>query len=240
MQFDLVLRDGTIFDGSGGDCRGRAIAPGLIDMHSHSDWILPNADHGAVLAPLVEQGITTLVGGNCGCSPAPYLDANRSLLPRLCRMLHDQDLDYGWSGMGEFLGALDTRGIALNLAQLVGHGTLRAAVKGLDPSPATPEDERQMADLARSALDEGAIGLSTGLGYAPGIFASPEELIAVTEPLAERGGVYTSHARSYIALQPDPASARSPIRRRRPRTSSRWTRRRRSTGPTAFRFSTRT
>ena len=90
MQFDLVLRDGTIFDGGGGegvqgsvaisdgriaavgdlgsatarseiDCRGRAIAPGFIDMHSHSDWILPNADHGAILAPLVEQGITSLV-----------------------------------------------------------------------------------------------------------------------------------------------------------------------------------
>jgi N-acyl-D-amino-acid deacylase len=236
MDFDLILRDGIIFDGGGGegvpgsvavadgriaavgdvgpararseiDCRGRAIAPGFIDMHSHSDWILPQANHGAVLAPLVEQGITTVVGGNCGCSPAPYRGANRELLPRLCRMLHDQELDYGWSGMGEFLDALEARGVALNLAQLVGHGTLRAAVKGLDPAPASPEDERAMADLVRAALEEGAIGVSTGLGYAPGIFASADELIAVTRPLAERGGIYTSHARSYIALQPDPEAA---------------------------------
>jgi len=182
------------------DCGGRVVAPGFVDMHSHSDWVLPQPDHGDVLAPLLEQGITTLVAGNCGCSPAPYLDGNARLLPHLGRMLHDHDLDYAWSGMASWLATLETRGLALNVAQLVGHGTVRAAVKGADPGAATPDELARMADLVRASLDEGAIGLSTGLGYAPGIFADTEELIAVTRPLAERCGVYTSHARSYVAL----------------------------------------
>jgi N-acyl-D-amino-acid deacylase len=229
MDFDLILKDGTILDGTGAvgsngsvavrdgriaavgnlgaaraattlDCTGKVIAPGFIDMHSHSDWVIPNADHGAVLAPLLEQGITTIVGGNCGCTPAPFLPGNRTLLPLVGRMLHDHDLDYGWQGMGDFLATLERQGLALNLAQLVGHGTLRAAVKGIDPTPATAEQIAAMADLTRAALDEGAIGLSTGLGYAPGVFADTNELVGVTAPLKERRGVYTSHARSYIAL----------------------------------------
>jgi N-acyl-D-aspartate/D-glutamate deacylase len=229
MDCDLVLRNGLILDGSGADgvrgsvlvkdgrivgvgaehgagarqvvdCTGKAIAPGFIDMHSHSDWVLPQPDHGTVLAPLLEQGITTLVTGNCGCSPAPYVPGNRALLPLVGRMLHDHDLTYAWEGIGGFLDTLERQGLALNVAQLVGHGTIRAAVKGLDPGPATPDETAAMADLVRAALDEGAIGLSTGLGYAPGVFADEAELLAVTRPLAERRGVYTSHARSYIAL----------------------------------------
>lgn len=231
MHFDLILRGGTILDGTGADpvvgsvavqgdrlaavgelgdataereldCTGRAIAPGFIDMHSHSDWVIPQPDHGRVLAPLLEQGITTLVAGNCGCSPAPFVASNRKLLPLIGRLLHDSDLDYGWTGVGDFLASLEERGIALNVAELVGHGTLRAAVKGGDPTPAIPPELAQMADLARAALDEGALGLSTGLGYAPGVFANTDELVAVTRPLAERGGVYTSHARSYVAHHP--------------------------------------
>ena len=229
MAFDLILEHGTVLDGTGRDgfpasvaiadgriaavgvlddasaarrldCTGQVIAPGFIDMHSHSDWVIPQPDHAEVLAPLLEQGITTIVAGNCGCSPAPYLPGNQALLPLVGRMLHDHDLDYGWSGMGSFLAALERRGLALNVAQLVGHGTVRAAVKGAEPGPATPGEVAAMADLVRGALDEGAIGLSTGLGYAPGVFADLDELLGVTAPLQERGGVYTSHARSYIAL----------------------------------------
>jgi N-acyl-D-amino-acid deacylase len=229
MHFDLVLDGGTVIDGSGRegfsgalgiaegriaavgdlgaadaarriDCSGKVIAPGFIDMHSHSDWVLPQPEHGDVLAPLLEQGITTLVAGNCGCSPAPYLPGNSALLPLIGRMLHDRDLDYAWTGMASYLTTLEQRGLALNVAQLVGHGTVRAAVRGVQPGPSAPDEVAAMADLVRAALDEGAIGVSTGLGYAPGVFADPDELLGVTAPIAERGGVYTSHARSYIAL----------------------------------------
>src|SRR2546422_4488803 len=235
MAFDLILDHGTVLDGTGRDgfpasvaiadgriaavgvlddasaarrldCTGQVIAPGFIDMHSHSDWVIPQPDHAEVLAPLLEQGITTIVAGNCGCSPAPYLPGNQALLPLVGRMLHDHDLDYGWSGMGSFLAALEQRGLALNVAQLVGHGTVRAAVKGAEPGPATPDEVAAMADLVRAALDDGAIGLSTGLGYAPGVFADLDELLGVTAPLKERGGVYTSHARSYIALGQSPTN----------------------------------
>ncbi len=182
------------------DCVGKVIAPGFIDMHSHSDWVIPQPDHGAVLAPLLEQGITSVVVGNCGFSPAPFLPGNRHLVPVMGRLLHDRDLDYRWESMGDFLALLERQGLALNVAQLVGHGTVRAALKGIDSSAASPEEIAAMADLVRAALDEGAIGVSTGLGYAPGVFATDEELLGVTAPLKERGGIYTSHARSYIAL----------------------------------------
>ncbi|HVM95039.1 MAG TPA: amidohydrolase family protein [Candidatus Acidoferrales bacterium] len=229
MECDLILRHATVVDGSGAepvtgdvavdggsiravgslgdlkganevDCTGKVVAPGFIDMHSHSDWVAPLPEHGDVLAPLVEQGITTMIGGNCGCSPAPYLPSNKKLLPLVGRMLHDHELDYGWSSMGSFLDALEQRGVVLNIAQLVGHGTVRVAAMGSSQAAANAEQIAAMADLLRAGLDEGAIGFSTGLGYAPGVYADTNELVGITAPLKERGGIYTSHARSYIAL----------------------------------------
>src|SRR4030095_14877455 len=123
MTLDLILSKGTVRDGTGRDgfvasvavrdgriaavgdlagasaartvdCTGKVVAPGFIDMHSHSDWGIPQSDHGPVLAPLLEQGTTPIVAGNCGCSPAPYLPGNRALLPQVGRMLHDRDLNY--------------------------------------------------------------------------------------------------------------------------------------------------
>jgi N-acyl-D-aspartate/D-glutamate deacylase len=240
---DLIIRNASVYDGSGVepftadlgiragkieaigdladvqaaqtiDAEGLAAAPGFIDMHSHSDWVLPQPHHGEVLAPLLEQGITTLVGGNCGASPAPIVPGNEGRVKAVGRMLHDQALDYAWTDMASFLDLLERNGIALNLAQLVGHGTIRTGVKGGAPEPAADDEIAAMADQVRDALDGGAIGFSTGLGYAPGVFADTEELIGVTAPLAERGGIYTSHARSYVALarHDDPDQTPSNIR----------------------------
>jgi N-acyl-D-amino-acid deacylase len=236
---DLIIRSATIYDGTGRmpyqadlgvangriaaigdlgetdgaevvDGSGLALAPGFIDMHSHSDWVLPQAHHGRVLAPLLEQGITTIVGGNCGSSPAPIVPGNTQRVSNVGRMLHDDALAYDWSDMGSFLERLERQGIALNLAQLAGHGTIRSGLKPDPTAPATPDEIAAMADAVREALDGGAIGLSTGLGYAPGVFATAEELIGVSAPLRERGGVYTSHARSYVASRPRSAPDDAP------------------------------
>jgi N-acyl-D-amino-acid deacylase len=240
---DLIIRDATVYDGTGAaprridlgvrdgriaalgdladveasesvDASGLALAPGFIDMHSHSDWVLPQPHHGRVLAPLLEQGITTIVGGNCGSSPAPIVPGNAARVRSVGRMLHDESLDYAWTGMASFLALLERQGIAVNLAQLAGHGTIRSGVKGGAPEAASPAEIAEMADHVRDALDGGAMGFSTGLGYAPGVFSNIEELIGVSAPLRERGGVYTSHARSYVAVAPrdDPDATPSNIR----------------------------
>ncbi len=231
MHMDLIIRDALIHDGSGAparrgdvgvragrivhigdltdidaaeivDAAGLALAPGFIDMHSHSDWVLPQPHHGQVLAPLLEQGITTIVGGNCGSSPAPILPGREGRVRNVGRMLHDEALDYGWTDMASFLGLLERQGVAVNLAQLVGHGTIKSGVMDRVDEGAAPEQVAAMTDAVREALDGGAIGLSTGLGYAPGVFSDTDELVAVSEPLKERGGLYTSHARSYVAVVP--------------------------------------
>ncbi len=137
--------------------------------------------------------------------------------------------------MASYLGALATRGLALNVAQLVGHGTVRAAVKGRAPGPASPDETARMADLVRAALDEGAIGLSTGLGYAPGVFADLDELLGVTAPLARARAASTRRTRaatSRSTIAPRPTS-------RRP-TCWRSTRPPRCGARTASRCSTRT
>ena len=241
-RLDLIITHALVYDGSGApprrvdvgvsrgrlevigdlaaveagevvDAEGLALAPGFIDMHSHSDWVLPQIHHGRVLSPLLEQGITTIVGGNCGSSPAPILPGRESRVRNVGRMLHDEALDYGWTDMASFLELLERQGLAVNLAQLVGHGTIKSGVMENIIEPAADDQVSAMADAVRAALDGGAIGLSTGLGYAPGVFSDIEELVAVSAPLAERGGLYTSHARSYVAVAPhnDPDATPSNI-----------------------------
>ena len=227
MHCELKLSGGTVIDGTGapgvrsdvavaggritalGDLTGleatrtldssdRVVAPGFIDIHSHADWLLPDADHGRLVEPFVRQGMTTLVAGNCGFSPAPISARSRDAARGASRLLHDGSLDPDFATVGSFLDALERGGVALNVAQLVGHGTVRAAVTGaLEPAAPTRDELAAMERLVEEALDAGCVGVSTGLGYAPGIFAGEEELTAFAKMAARRGRLFTSHLKAY-------------------------------------------
>ncbi len=200
-----VARDGdaAALDGATVvDATGLAVAPGFIDLHSHSDWILPQADHGEILAPLLEQGITTIVTGNCGFSPAPVEPATVHLLEQGSELVRDRPLAFEWRTHREFLDRLAAAPLALNVAHLAGHGSIRLAVMGDRFAPARAADVDAMAAWVREAMEAGCIGLSTGLGYAPGMFATPEELTALARVVREYDGLFTSHVRAYSWISP--------------------------------------
>jgi N-acyl-D-amino-acid deacylase len=226
VEFDLVITAGTIVDGTGRprfraevgirngriaavdsgeplngreriDASGLVVAPGFIDVHSHGDWILPLEDHDEILAPLVLQGITTLVTGQCGFSPAPVTDDSVPRVDAFSEMLRERDFTYRWRSMGEFLDALQGDGLLLNAAFLVGHGTLRQAVMGDRADAPTPEEMASLRQLTRQALQAGAFGFSAGLAYAPGIFGRNDELLALLRVVADEGGVFTVHGRAF-------------------------------------------
>ena len=111
------------------DATGLTVCPGFIDMHSHADWIFPLPDHPSILAPLLEQGITTVIGGNCGYSPAPLQPASPhlKLIEEMSDFLADRPLKFRWEALHSFLDRLEEKGVALNLAMLAGHGTMRVS-----------------------------------------------------------------------------------------------------------------
>jgi len=185
------------------DCRDRVVTPGFIDIHSHSDFLVPGEGCGALVEPFLRQGMTTLVGGNCGFSPAPLSEKNRKTIQESSRLIVDDEIDPHWESMDGFLSALDEGGVPLNVAELVGHGAVRAAVMGaLDPSVPDRAQLDEMERLAREALDSGCVGISTGLGYPPGIFSEHEELARVAGWAAAADKLFTSHVRAYSRVSP--------------------------------------
>ncbi|MEW5721810.1 MAG: amidohydrolase family protein [Thermodesulfobacteriota bacterium] len=229
-MLDLLIKNGNVVDGAGTqafpadvavqgeriqavgkidrparvelDAGGLVVAPGFIDVHSHCDWVLPQPDHPQVLAPFLEQGITTVVGGNCGFSPAPlHPGANvPELLDNISIFLAGRALEKRWGSMASFLDDLERQGVCLNLAQLEGHGVLRLSRLGRNYGPPSEAD---LADLER-AVDEslagGAFGLSLGLGYEPGLFTRTPELKRLAARVKAHGAVLAVHARALSRL----------------------------------------
>jgi N-acyl-D-amino-acid deacylase len=217
--FDFVIRGGTILDGTGApafpadvgirggriaalgriaaeqaarliDASGLQVAPGFIDIHTHSDGDIfqyPTADSRVL------QGVTTEVTGNCGGSAAPVAGARAD---EVRRSFKEDGIDAAWTGVASYCDCLDRLGISVNHAQLIGQGTLRQNAAGLVARPLTAEELDGVLRAVDEGMAEGAFGLSTGLEYVPGRFTPTDEIVAMSRIVARHGGFYATHIRN--------------------------------------------
>src|SRR3954453_22462476 len=215
---DWILRGGSVIDGTGGprfradvaiaddritavgeapkaqgareiDVTGLIVAPGFIDVHTHDDRALFASPDMAAKA---SQGVTTVITGNCGVSLAP-LAPERAVPPPLD--LIGDTADYAYPRFSDYLDALDRTPPAINAACLVGHSTLRAATMSELDRPARKDEIARMQERLQEALDAGAVGMSSGLFYAPAFHAQPSEIEALATLLRPAGALYTTHMR---------------------------------------------
>ncbi len=215
MAHDFIFRDATIHDGTGApgvvgdlaisgdrivevgvaagaaaeviDAAGLALAPGFIDVHTHDDFAaLAHPD----MAFKTLGGVTTCVVGNCGMGAAPYAAAQV-----MARAMHPHAALPEWEGYAGYLGLIEAAPPALNIAALIGHGTVRMAAMGRKTSAPSAGEMAAMKAMVREGLDAGAVGLSTGLIYEPGRHALTEELIELTSLLRGTGALYATHMR---------------------------------------------
>jgi N-acyl-D-amino-acid deacylase len=232
MRYDLLLTNGLVVDGTGAsatrgdvgiaagkiayvglangieadrvlDVAGRVIAPGFIDIHSHSDFTLPLPDQADFLKYYVAQGITTVVVGNCGYAPAPINPETAPLMQAYTAFIKPRDLEWGWRTFADYLGYLERHGVYLNTVPLAAHGALRIAAMGFDARAPRSDELGHMKAYLSECLESGAFGLSCGLIYAPGMFATTDELTVLAELLPAHDGLFTFHVRgSSETLQP--------------------------------------
>jgi len=183
------LQDSQAFERVDG--QGLALGPGFIDVHSHSDelWLVNPGCAGKVV-----QGVTTEIGGNCGSSVAPL----RGLaLERKRAEGRAYGLEAEWADLDEFFGLVERSGVALNVATLAGLGTTRRSVRGDRPGRLDPDELRAEATLVRETVEQGALGVSSGLIYTPSRYADLDELSACAGAAAASGMArYASHLRS--------------------------------------------
>jgi N-acyl-D-amino-acid deacylase len=217
--WDLVIRNTTIYDGTGAkptlgdvaingdrigavgdvsgegvqeiDARNRALAPGFIDVHSHDDFAV-------FLTPAMDfkvmQGVTTDVVGNCGMGAAPF-----PIAVAMFSGLHGRSNVPEWDGYAGYLAAIDRNPPSLNVAALVGHGTVRYSAMGNASREPSAKELDHMRAVVREGLEGGALGMSTGLIYEPGRYARTAELIELAREAKRTGGLYASHMRDEAA-----------------------------------------
>ena len=193
---DLGIKDGKIMAmGQLGDtadqlidAQGKAVTPGFIDIHSHTDTNLFQCPAGD---SKLFQGVTTDVGGNCGDSPFPYSD--EEFARRKGSLRHGYPY---WQDIDGFYDALTKNKIGINYMSYTGQGQLRSAVVGDNAVPSTPEQLAKMKKILAKELEMGSLGISFGLEYAPGSYASNEELLEMCKVVAEYNGLFAIHMRN--------------------------------------------
>jgi N-acyl-D-amino-acid deacylase len=166
------------------------VSPGVINVHSHSDWSLI-ADGMAQSA--VRQGITTEIIGNCGGSAAPLMGEIRDVAKT--RRATQFGIDPDWETMGDYIARLEKKGVSVNVAPQVGHSPLRGSVMGFEYRAPTREELDEMKAILAKSMEDGAWGMSTGLIYIPSSFADEEEIVELAKVVAEYQGIYVTHMR---------------------------------------------
>lgn len=222
-NYDLIIKNGRVIDGTGNvwckkdiglsegkikslgcvngnakkiiDVNGMIVSPGFIDLHNHSDMFIlayPNAESA------IMQGLTTGVTGNCGISMAPINSSHVDLLKKYLSFLLVKEYDYkwDWQTLGEYYEKVEKQGTSLNIAPLVGQGTIRLAVKGFDASEVTKDEMSKMKILLEQSIKDGVFGMSTGLIYPPGCYSTTEEIIELGSVLNKYGLPYFTHIRN--------------------------------------------
>ena len=179
------------------DAAGLIVAPGFVDIHSHGDLVLawPSEDRLSLLEGRLAQGITTEVVGNCGLGATPLFGYGKELLPHINGWMSPATFDWHWSDLNSYFSHLESVGIPANVGALVPHGPLRLGAAHLASGETDEAARRQMTDALDAALDDGALGLSAGLIYPPGMYTSTSELTVLARRLSRRGGVFTAHVR---------------------------------------------
>ena len=216
-KYDILIKGGMIYDGSGSapflgdiginadtiaaigdlklegkhtiDAAGKAVSPGFINMLS---WANVSLLHEGSSQSDIRQGVTLEVLGE-GTSMGPW---NDSMKEEARENMGDIKYDIPWTTLGEYLSHLESEGISTNVASFVGNGTLRRHVIGYENRPATSEELEAMKALLETAMQEGAVGMSSSLLYAPSQYADTEELTELSKVVARYGGMYISHIRS--------------------------------------------
>jgi N-acyl-D-amino-acid deacylase len=219
-RFDIIIKNGSILDGKESlpiwkdvgiiagkisaidnlqsataditiDASNLIVSPGFIDIHTHTDTELiinPKAESK------IRQGVTTEISGNCGYSPFPLNDHDFTELDKT--LFEKYGIHVSWRDLPGFMKALEEKKISINYATFTGHGKLRGFVVGKNDVQPTPEQLNSMKNLLAASMENGSFGLSTGLEYAPGSYASTVELIELNKVVSRLNGVYATHMRN--------------------------------------------
>lgn len=220
MTFDRIIRGGTVADGTGAplkkadigikdgkiaaigslppcpaetDARGKIVAPGFIDSHCHSDLLMIDGVSSGIKKA---QGVTTEIFGLCGFSPAPVSPAHRAELDDYIRsVVGPLPKDAGWESVPDYMRAASAGRMGINAATYAAHGALRIAAMGFTGRAATEDELSRMEYMLCEAMEAGAVGLTFGLLYAPGLLAPGEELVRLARTAAKYDGIVSFHVR---------------------------------------------